>query len=40
MIVENPDKFKNEVQNSLRRHANAVNSLVDNIEFLEVKLSN
>ncbi len=30
MIVENPDKFKNEVQNSLRRHANAVNSLVDN----------
>ena len=29
MIASNPDKFREEVQESLRRHASAVNSLVD-----------
>jgi urocanate hydratase len=30
MMVENPDKFKKQVQESLRRQVNAINKLVDN----------
>ena len=30
MMSSNPEKFRQEVQETLRRHASAVNSLVDN----------